>query len=233
MPIFGSSRYYHLLPKIRSMTAPTSPSPSHPSLLHRYLLLRSASRTIAAAAPAPESRGRLVAQAPRRRRAESQEDLDKALLSLSGGALGVSFVFLKDIAGLGPLVVRMAVANSLDLLGVQHDDGSGIVLWKCLHHPSGHQEIDASEPNDRAFALLSITRILTASGGTLFLVGVLAMTGFVVFNFNARNYKLGNNASAAVTTRQTSAQSPRQAESATASPGYVPPTPLSSSTSTR
>lgn len=35
---------------------------------------------------------------------KSQEDLDKALLSLSGGALGVSLIFLKDVIGQGPQV---------------------------------------------------------------------------------------------------------------------------------
>jgi drug/metabolite transporter (DMT)-like permease len=30
---------------------------------------------------------------------KTQDDIDKAILSLSGGALGVSFVFLKDIVG--------------------------------------------------------------------------------------------------------------------------------------
>ena len=35
---------------------------------------------------------------------KSQEDFDKTVLSLSGGALGISFVFLKDVIGPNPVV---------------------------------------------------------------------------------------------------------------------------------
>jgi hypothetical protein len=35
---------------------------------------------------------------------KSQEDFDKTVLSLSGGALGISFVFLKDVIGPNPIV---------------------------------------------------------------------------------------------------------------------------------
>ena len=38
-----------------------------------------------------------------RLREEAQEGFDKAVLTLSGGALGVSFVFVKDIVGNRPL----------------------------------------------------------------------------------------------------------------------------------
>ncbi|MDD5774068.1 MAG: hypothetical protein PHX78_11450 [bacterium] len=33
---------------------------------------------------------------------KAQEDFDKTVLSLSGGALGISFAFIKDIVGAGP-----------------------------------------------------------------------------------------------------------------------------------
>ena len=36
---------------------------------------------------------------------KSQEDFDKTVLTLSGGALGVSFVFLKDVIGPQPIVM--------------------------------------------------------------------------------------------------------------------------------
>jgi hypothetical protein len=35
---------------------------------------------------------------------KSQEDFDKTVLSLSGGALGISFIFLKDVIGPNPVV---------------------------------------------------------------------------------------------------------------------------------
>ena len=35
---------------------------------------------------------------------KSQEDFDKTILSLSGGALGISFVFLKDVIGPLPIL---------------------------------------------------------------------------------------------------------------------------------
>lgn len=118
---------------------------------------------------------------------KSQEDLDKALLSLSGGALGVSFVFLKDIVGLGPLVSTWSLllawgswtASTMTVLLSYY--GSVFTIQRAI------TRLDAKQPNDRAFALLgAITRILNAAGGLLFAVGVASMLYFVVMNFHEK-----------------------------------------------
>mgnify|MGYP006172313013 CR=1 FL=1 len=36
---------------------------------------------------------------------QGQDSFDKTVLSLSGGALGISFVFIKDIIGVGAIVL--------------------------------------------------------------------------------------------------------------------------------
>lgn len=38
---------------------------------------------------------------------KAQEDFDKTILSLSSGALGISFAFLKDVVGADPINVRL------------------------------------------------------------------------------------------------------------------------------
>ena len=40
---------------------------------------------------------------------QAQEDFDKTVLTLSGGALGISFVFVKDIVGNNPLINSWAL----------------------------------------------------------------------------------------------------------------------------
>ncbi len=123
-----------------------------------------------------------------------QEDFDKTVLSLSGGALGISFVFLKDVIGPKPIddphflffawvswgfstmcVLASYFMSHLALRRAikQVDDGS---IWKRK----------AGGP----FRIL--TAVLNASGAVLFLVGVCSITLFASANLSQKGAPSGN-----------------------------------------
>jgi hypothetical protein len=118
----------------------------------------------------------------------SQEDFDKTVLSLSGGALGISFVFLKDVIGSSPILQpsflfaawiawafstfsvltsyylsHMALRRAI----VQVDSGT---IYN--QHPGG--------------IYARCTSVLNALGAILFLVGVCSITAFANFNLSAK-----------------------------------------------
>src|SRR5258705_6835682 len=133
---------------------PPSPPPPLPAAPITQILAPTAA-AVPAPTPDPDWRKHLVSAEQK-----SQEDLDKALLSLSGGALGVSFVFLKDIVGAGPLVsvhllqmawICWAISTMTVLLSYY---GSVYTINRAI------QRLDARLPHDRAFAVLAaMTRI--------------------------------------------------------------------------
>ena len=67
---------------------------------------------------------------------KAQEDFDKTVLSLSGGALGISFAFVKDIVGDQPLIKTKFLLTAWIAWGNQCD------LCSCffLLQPVGHQK---------------------------------------------------------------------------------------------
>jgi len=120
---------------------------------------------------------------------KAQEDFDKAVLSLSGGALGISFIFVKDIVGPGAIhhpvwvlfawlswafssfaILASFFASHLALRRAikQCDDGS---IYKQT--PGG--------------IFSSITRNLNALGASLFVVGVCFMAAFIYSNLSVRD----------------------------------------------
>lgn len=119
---------------------------------------------------------------------KAQEDYDKTVLTLSGGALGISFAFVKDIVGesliqhsswlvaawvlwalstsamLGSFFVsRLALRKAI----IQCDDGT--IFCKP---PGGFYTV--------------LTRWLNGGGAVLFLLGVCFMAAFVKTNLTAR-----------------------------------------------
>lgn len=119
---------------------------------------------------------------------KAQEDYDKTVLTLSGGALGISFAFVQDIVGEGPIqhsswlvaawifwalstsamlgsffVSRLALRKAI----LQCDDGS--IFCKP---PGGFYTY--------------LTRWLNGSGALLFLLGVCFMAAFVKTNITQR-----------------------------------------------
>lgn len=116
---------------------------------------------------------------------KAQEDFDKTVIALSGGALGISFAFVKDIVGPQPweqswalLVAWTAWATSVACVLASYYF-SQQSLRRAIH------QVDTEEIYDQVPGGLysKITNILNALGGILFLVGVICVIFFAAKNF--------------------------------------------------
>ena len=112
---------------------------------------------------------------------KAQDSYDRALLALSGGALGVSLVFLKDIVGTAPIVSRdLLVAAWVcwtgSIVGIV---ASFVVSQSALR--TAVQQVDAGTIRDerpgRWYSRATVT--LNGAAGVLFFVGVILMLLFV------------------------------------------------------
>lgn len=119
---------------------------------------------------------------------KSQEDFDKTVLSLSGGALGISFVFLKDVIGPQPIVqsgflLAAWLAWAFSTISVLTSFYlSHLALRRAI------SQVDAgtiyAQPPGGAFA--RSTAFLNAIGAILFLVGVCCITVFAGANLSIK-----------------------------------------------
>jgi len=118
---------------------------------------------------------------------KAQEDFDKTVISLSGGALGISFAFLKDIVGTDP------VSDTIFLLSAWVSWGLSVTSVLVSYYTSHLalrrtiRQIDAGD----VYTVLPggwatrITAALNGLGGILFLAGVALMIIFVAYNLEA------------------------------------------------
>lgn len=125
---------------------------------------------------------------------KAQEDFDKTVLTLSGGALGISFAFLKDVIGANPiahpyLLFAAWVAwgfSTFSVLASYHL--SHLALRKAVK-----QVDEGLIYKQRAGGVFATwTARLNEAGAVLFLVGVLCITIFAGFNFKLRGEENGN-----------------------------------------
>lgn len=115
---------------------------------------------------------------------KAQEDFDKTVLSLSGGALGVSFAFVKDIVGSQPMVYSEL------LLGAWIAWGASITFILTSFYTSRQalkkaiQQVDAGQIYDQFPGgwYSRFVAILNTFGGLLFFIGVVLIVFFVKFN---------------------------------------------------
>jgi hypothetical protein len=129
----------------------------------------------------PEYR-KLLIEAERK----SQEDYDKTVLSLSGGALGISFIFIKDITGPGPvtsawllLVAWLFWATSSIAILISYYTSSQLLRDYIARCDDG-----TIYENRTPGKYFTITKALNVLGATTFMAGVLAMAVFVFNNLN-------------------------------------------------
>lgn len=119
---------------------------------------------------------------------KSQEDFDKTVLSLSGGALGISFVFLKDVIGPNPI----QEPNLLFAAWLAWGASTFCVLASYyLSHLALRKAIrqiddDADGKQEPGGHLSTITAVLNAAGAILFLIGVCAITLFAHSNLKTK-----------------------------------------------
>ena len=115
---------------------------------------------------------------------KAQEDFDKAVISLSGGALGVSFAFVKDIVGNKPII------HSECLFGAWLVWGLSLVFVLASFYVSEQalrqaiRQVDADKIRDQVPGgrFSTITAGLNILGGVAFFSGVVFMVIFVSQN---------------------------------------------------
>ena len=119
---------------------------------------------------------------------KTQEDFDKTVLSLSGGALGISFVFLKDVIGANPiaqpfLLLMAWISWAFSTFAVLASYYlSHLALRKAIA-----QVDDKTIRGHRPGGALAVwTAILNGVGAVLFLAGVCCITAFAGFNLSTK-----------------------------------------------
>jgi hypothetical protein len=122
---------------------------------------------------------------------KQQESFDKTVLTLSGGALGITFAFLKDIVGTNPIhpvLITLAwifwgVSVSCTLISFFT---SHLTLNKIIDHIDQNisadsiQKIYENSP-EKSFKVL--TNILNVTSAALFILGVILTAIFAFYNF--------------------------------------------------
>ena len=115
---------------------------------------------------------------------KAQEDYDKTVLSLSGGALGVSFAFVKDVVG----SQSMAHSEFLLMAWIAWGISATCVLASFYFSQQALRrtikQVDANKVYEQIPGgfFSRLTAILNASGGLLFFIGVVLITIFVSQN---------------------------------------------------
>ncbi|UYK67232.1 SMIM14 family protein [Xanthomonas sacchari] len=119
---------------------------------------------------------------------KAQDDFDKAVLSLSGGALGISFVFVKDIIGpekiLEPAWLLLSwIGWGLSSLAILASYFFSHLALRQAIRQCDDGTIYSKTPGG-IFA--RITGNLNAIGAILFVVGVCFMAGFIYINLSSQ-----------------------------------------------
>lgn len=125
---------------------------------------------------------------------KGQGDFDKTVLMLSGGALGVSFAFVKDIVGPDAIATPMLLffawtSWALSCLAVL---ASFYVSSLALREAIKQCDDKARRCEPPGGYYTTMTKFLNASGGVLFLCGVALMASFVYYNLTNKGAKNGN-----------------------------------------
>lgn len=119
---------------------------------------------------------------------KSQEDFDKTVLSLSGGALAISFIFVKDIVGDQPIRNSIYLLYSWILWALS----SFIVLLSFyLSHLAlrkAIQQLDGGLIRKQTVGGIysKIISIINPFGALLFFLGIVSMGFFVYENLSAK-----------------------------------------------
>jgi hypothetical protein len=115
---------------------------------------------------------------------KAQEDFDKTVLYLSGGALGISFAFVKDIVGerppAGPWLLAVGwMAWALSATSVLTSYLTSLYALRTATGQVDDRSILRQTPGGK---FTTLTQVLNGCGGLLFVAGVAAMGVFVYKN---------------------------------------------------
>src|SRR5216684_4498670 len=123
-------------------------------------------------------------------RQKAHEDFDKTVLMLSGGGLGVSFAFVKDLLTGGSISCRACLFSSWVCWGMSVVTILVSYFSSQLALNRAITQIDSGErPQRPGGAFRWITIILNALGGLLFMAGLILLIIFVSHNLEAINVR--------------------------------------------
>jgi hypothetical protein len=114
---------------------------------------------------------------------KSQEDYDKTLITLSGGALGVSFAFVKDIVGDNPITCTDLLLWSWIFWGI-----SLFIMLLSFYfgqrafRKAINQVDQGNEPDIPGGIFSPLTQVANVLGGVFFLVGIVLIAFFANYN---------------------------------------------------
>lgn len=115
-----------------------------------------------------------------------QGEYDKGVLTLSGGALGISLVFLKDVVGTKPILHGGYLLAAWIVWGLS----IAFVLSSYFTSTKALRRAIADTDEKTIYITLAqsgwatATKILNALGGLCFFVGIILLVTFVSFNLS-------------------------------------------------
>lgn len=117
---------------------------------------------------------------------KSQDDYDKTIVSLSGGALGISLVFIKDIVGINQPACLWAAVSAWSLWAcsiasvVASYFSSRVALRKAIN------QVDEGKLENIGGIATKVTQALNALSGALFILGISFFIVFAANNFGEK-----------------------------------------------
>lgn len=128
---------------------------------------------------------------------EMQASYDKAVMTLSGGALGVSFAFTKDFVDPNLMVMSWALILAWVSWGMSVSAilASFFTSTRAMRSAVLQTDLQLIYSTLAKSKWSTATNILNITGGVLFLIGVLSLSYFVCYNLNhVRESHQGSNA---------------------------------------
>ena len=116
---------------------------------------------------------------------KTEEEFDRTLLTLAGGALGVSFAFVKDflgteaVVGKNCLVVAWSCWIATLALILISQFGASATMARTLRKLDKEKWLDPDNPGG---PLSSAVFVATGAAGLFFLVGLIVMAYFITLN---------------------------------------------------
>ena len=155
----------------------------------------------------PEYRQWLVAAEQK-----AQEDFDKTVLTLSGGALGISFAFVKDIIGERPIEHSWLLIGAwlLWALSTSAMLASFFVSRLALRRAIEKCDDGTIFCGSPGGIFTHLTRALNVSGAVLFFAGVCLMAAFVSANLVQREKPNDRQETSEQSTKQPTTASPSE-----------------------
>jgi len=115
---------------------------------------------------------------------KSQEHYDRAVLTLSGGALGVSFAFVRDIVGPQCIASPSLLVAAWACWGLSVSSALFSFFFSRMALRRAIRQLDSGAIYQQRPGGLPdvLTAILNASGGLLFLTGLVLIAVFTWYN---------------------------------------------------